>query len=299
MYKNLNASTLGLASSPSEVIEQALTYGFRGIDLDVVDLMRRAKLRGMVFARRLIDSSKLRVSAFALPFDLETPDNEFERDLAQLAEWAAAAAEVGCRCCLAAIQPAGDRLPYHENFNVYRNRFTQIAKMLQPHDMRLGVGFRASPDLRRDKAFQFIYELEATVLLTSMVGAPNVGIDLDAWDLFVSGGTLDSLRALKPEQIVAVHLADAAEDVALDEMTDRSRLVPGGETGRFDMAAVLATLAEMGYKGPVDIKPDRSSIGATRNETPAKILGRSLDTLWTAVGLTSHGKMAARPQTVS
>ncbi|NLE36665.1 MAG: hypothetical protein GX621_01415, partial [Pirellulaceae bacterium] len=118
MYKNLNAVALALAGSQTEVIEQALTYGFRGIDLDVVDLMRRAKLRGMDFARRLIESSKLRVSAFALPFDLETSDNEFERNFTELAEWASAAAEVGCGCCLAAIQPAGDRLPYHENFNV-------------------------------------------------------------------------------------------------------------------------------------------------------------------------------------
>ncbi|NLE36576.1 MAG: hypothetical protein GX621_00965, partial [Pirellulaceae bacterium] len=95
-----------------------------------------------------------------------------------------------------------------------------------------------------------------------------------------------------------VHLADASRDVALDEMTDRWRLVPGEEDGRFDMAAVLATLAEMGYKGPVDIKPHRSAIGATRNDPPAKILGRSLDTLWTEAGLPSRGKVA-RPQTVS
>jgi hypothetical protein len=36
MYKNLNTAALGITGRQSELIELALTYGFRGLDLDMV-----------------------------------------------------------------------------------------------------------------------------------------------------------------------------------------------------------------------------------------------------------------------
>ena len=55
MFKNLNPSFLGVTGHQSEIIELALTYGFAGMDLDVADFATRARLRGMPYARRLID----------------------------------------------------------------------------------------------------------------------------------------------------------------------------------------------------------------------------------------------------
>ena len=77
MFKNLNPSALGLSGHQSEVIELALTYGFGGMDLNMVEFATRVKLRGMPYARRLIDSAKLRLGTFALPFGLESDDETF------------------------------------------------------------------------------------------------------------------------------------------------------------------------------------------------------------------------------
>jgi sugar phosphate isomerase/epimerase len=294
VFKNLNTSVLGIAGHQSEAIEQALTYGFRAMDLDVVDLAGRAKLRGMAFARRLIDSSKIRMSAFALPFGLEAEADAMKENLSCLADWASTAAEVNCRRCITTIEPAGDRAPYHENFSFHRDRLAEVCGVLAPHNIRLGIGFRAAADLRARKAFQFIHDIEALVMLAKMVNSPGAGIVLDTWDLFVSGGTLETVRAIPAEQIVAVQLADAPADVPLDELTERSRLLPEAE-GRFDHPAVLVALAEMGYDGPVSVKPHHDAIPSSRSEPMAKAIGRSLDAVWKAAGLNPQSKLAPSP----
>jgi len=292
MYKNLNTSVLGIVGNQSEVIEQALTYGFQAMDLDIVDFANRAKLRGMDYARRLITSSKIRISTFTLPFGLESDSDQFREHRVELSDWAAAAAQVGCSRCLTVVEPAGDRMPYHENFSFHRDRLAEICDVLRPHGIRLGVGFRAAAELRRQKAFQFLHELDALAMLVKMVNAPNAGVVLDAWDLFVSGGTLDSLRAIPAELVVAVQLADAPPEVPLEELTERSRLLPA-VAARFDLAGVLVALAEMGYDGPVSVKPHRSALPSSRTDPMTKALGQSLDAVWKAAGLTPQGKLAS------
>jgi sugar phosphate isomerase/epimerase len=292
VFKNLNVFVLGLVGHQSDVIEQALTYGFQAMDLDVVDLTARARLRGMAYARRLIDSSRIRIGSFRLPFDVGSEMNVFKEHLVLLAEWASAAAEVGCRRCVTTIEPAGDRLPYHENFSFHQDRLAEVAGVLQPCGIRLGIALRAAADLRRQKAFQFIHEPDALVLLAKMSGPSSVGVVLDAWNWFVAGYSLESLRAVPVEQIVAVELAGAPDGVALEDLTEQSRLLPT-VGGRFDIPAVLAALAEMGYEGPVSVTPHSSTMCLGRGDSMAKAMAQSLDKVWQAAGLSPKGKLAA------
>ena len=60
-----------------------------------------------------------------------------------------------------------------------------------------------------------------------MINASNLGVVLDVWDLFVAAGSIDSIRALAVDQIVAVQLADAPADSPFAELTEKSRLLPG------------------------------------------------------------------------
>jgi len=291
MYRSLDTSALGITGSQSEIIELALTYGFRGMDLDVVEFANLAGTRGMAHARRLIDSAKLRVSSFNLPLDLEASDEAFGQGLSRLEAWADTAEQLGCQRCLATLQPAGDQLPYHENFERYRRRFAEIAKVLRPHGIRLGVGFRAAASLRREKTFQFIHDPDAAGLLLNMVGAENIGPVLDVWDLCVAGGSIDAIRTMKPEDIVLVRLADAPPDKPLAELDEEDRLPPG-QTGRLDLPAVLKSLAEMGYRGPVVPAPHRAALGSSRREAIVKALGESMDRLWRDAGLGPRSRPA-------
>ena len=58
MFKNLNPSALGISGHQSEIIELALTYGFTGLDVNMAEFAVRVRLKGMAYARRLIDSAQ-------------------------------------------------------------------------------------------------------------------------------------------------------------------------------------------------------------------------------------------------
>jgi sugar phosphate isomerase/epimerase len=285
MFKNLSPSALGVSGHQSEIIELVLTYGFTGVDLNMVEFATRARLKGMAYARRLIDSAKIFVGTFPLPLEWDADDESFQKDLKKLPEYAGCAAELGCTRCTAVLAPAGDGRPYHENFEFHRHRFHDICEVLKPSGVRLAVGFRAAEYQRRNRAFQFIHDLDALTLLLNMVAAPNLGLLLDIWEVVACGASVEAVQKLPLSQIVAVEVADMPAGVPLSELDDKSRLLPGGENGRIDVAGFLATLKEMGYNGPITVKPSRSVFQSRRREVIIKQTAESLDKVWRAGGL--------------
>jgi len=291
MFKNLSPSALGITGHESEIIELALTYGFRGVDLGVVDFATRVKLRGMPYARRLIDSAKIRLSAFRLPFDWDVDDDLFAKQLEKLPWYAEAASEAGCTRCLATLAPAGDNRPYHENFEFHRRRFAEICNALQPAGVWFGVGFEAAEYLRKDRAFQFIHDFDALTLLLNMVDAPNMGLLLDFWDLVACGGSIENIRNLPLGQIVAVQVSEMPADVPFAELDEKSRLLPGVENGQIDIAAALRILAEFGYTGPITVTPSRGIFETRRRDVIVRETGKAFDKVWRAAGLNPDGKL--------
>jgi sugar phosphate isomerase/epimerase len=292
MFRNLNPSVLGLTGHQSEIIELALTYGFRGMDINIEEFTARVRLHGVKYARRLLDSAKLRVGSFQLPVAWEADDEAFTRELDRLGELSRVAADMGCTRCLGTVAPAGDKRPYHENFEFHRRRLAEMCRVLEPAGVLLGVGFRAPETLRKGQAFQFVHDFDALSLLLNMVGAENLGMLVDVWDLHLSGGSVENVRGLPIRQIVAVQLADLPLDARASEVTDQARLLPGSG-GQIDASAYLVTLAEMGYDGPVSVKPDRRALESSRRDRIVKQAGEALDKVWKAAGLTSDGKPAA------
>jgi len=280
MFKNLNPSALGITGHQSEIIELALTFGFKGFDLNITDFAARAKLRGMPYARRLIDSAKIGVGTFTLPIAWDTDEDVFQKDLAKLPSCAEVAAEVGCTRCIATVAPAGDKLPYHENFEFHRGRFSAICQALQTAGVRFGIGFQAAEYLRKNATFQFIHDFDALTLLMNMIEAPNIGLLLDVWDLVASGGAVEAIRQLSVDQIVAVQIADMPAGVHMDALDAKSRLLPGAENGQIDLAGALRALMEMGYDGPVTVKPSPGVFETRRRDIVVKKAAEALDKVW-------------------
>jgi sugar phosphate isomerase/epimerase len=285
MFKNLNPSMLGISGHQSEIIELVLTYGFGGVDLNITEFAARVRLKGMAYARRLIDSARIRVGTFPLPMEWDTDDESFQKDLKRLSEYAGCAAELGCTCATAVLVPAGDTRPYHENFEFHRHRFHDICEVLRPSGVRLAVGFQAAEHHRRDKSFQFIHDLDALTLLLNMVAAPNLGLLLDIWEVIACGASTDAVRKLPVSQIVAVRVAEMPAQVPLPELDEKCRLLPGAENGRIDVAAFLTILREMGYDGSVTVKPSRSAFQTRRRDVVVKQTAEALDKVWRAAGL--------------
>ena len=285
MFKNLNPSYLGISGHQSEVIELALTYGFAGMDLNIADFAARVRLKGLPYARRLIDSARIRIGTFHLPIDIDTEEETFHKDLKKLQEYGDAAAAIGCTRCFTTLGPAGDTRPYHENFEFHRRRFQEIAAVLKGVDIRLAVGFQAAEYLRRNQAFQFIHDIDALILLINMVDSPNVGLLLDVWDVCASGGSLDSIRKIPQGQVVAVQIAELPPQTPLAELDEKSRLLPEAQNGRIGVPSILSYLAEIGYDGPVTVKPCRAAFPTRRRDTVVKLTSESLDKVWREAGL--------------
>jgi len=292
MFKNLNPAALGISGHQSEIIELALTYGFTGIDVNMAEFATRARLKGMPYARRLIESAKVRVGTFPLQLDWDTDDESFQRDLKKLSEYAECAAELGCTRATTVLAAAGDKRPYHENFEFHRHRFHDICAALRPAGVHLAVGFLAAEYHRRNQAFQFIHDLDALTLLLNMVAAPNLGLLLDTWEIIACGASIDAVRKLPASQIVAVQVAEMPPAVALPELDDKSRLLPGGETPRVDVPAFLTVLKEKGYDGPVTVKPSRSAFQTRRREAIVKQTAEALEKVWRAAGMPPSSRPA-------
>jgi sugar phosphate isomerase/epimerase len=294
MFKNLNPEALGISTGQNELIELALSFGFRGIDLDVVEFAAQVKEQGLPKARRLLDSAKLKIGTFKLPIRWYADEATFRGDLQKLPDLLGPAVEIGATRALTEIEPASDERPYHQNFEFHQKRLAELAAALEPKGVRLGVGFSAAASDRQGKAFEFIHTLDALLMLLGMTPAKNLGVSLDLWHLWASGGSFDVVRTkLKPEQIVAVQLADVADPGAEPEgQPVASRRLPG-ETGTIDIPAVLTALAELGYSGPVTPLPHSSQFAGLRRDQIVKLTGERLDAAWKAAGLSPAGKLSA------
>lgn len=290
MFKNLNPETLGISGQQSEVIELALSFGFKGIDLNAEEFAAQVKTHGMPHARRLLDSAKLKIGGCLLPLDWSGDDASLKKAIEQMPIWAQPAAELGCTRCLTYIPPASDTRPYHQNFEFYRQRLNEVAKKLEPLGMRLGVGFQAAAELRQGKQFQFIHDFNSLQMLLGMVGNKNLGVVVDLWQLYVCGAP-EAYQKLSAEQILSVQLADAPLEPAASELSAKARLLPG-ETGVIDSVAALLWLAEKGYHGPVTPAPHGSRFAGLKREASVKLAGERLDQVWKAAGLSPAGKLA-------
>jgi len=284
MYRNLNTANLGVSAHQSEIIELAMTNSFQGIDLDVSEFATRAKLRGVAYARRLLDSSKLKLGSFVLPIEFDAEDAAYTKRLQRLPEYVQAAADAGCERAMVTVAPSSNRLPYHENFELHRKRLADVCGVLRASNITLGVGFQAPEYLRKDVPFQFIHDFDALALLVNMVAAPNLGLVVDLYDVFVGGGSIETLRKLKANQVVAVEVANYAADAPVAELTEQSRLLPGVEGGAIDVAAALLALSDIGYKGPVTAKPSRGQFRGLRRDAIVKEAGDSLLKVWKNAG---------------
>jgi sugar phosphate isomerase/epimerase len=260
------------------------------MDIDMEGLAARAKTHGLDYAKRQITGSRLEVGTFNLPFAFDVDDAEYAKRLEQLDTLITLAGELKCTRCVYRMPPFSLTRSYHENFELHRQRLTEVCKRFEPSGIRLGIAFQAAASHRQGRTFQFIHDFDALLLLLNVVEAANLGMVVDVWDLFLSNVTpLEAIRSVSTSQIIAIQLSDIPEGAVRAEMTEDKRLLPSA-TGQIDCAAVLSVLAELGYDGPVSIRADRSAFESPRRDRIAKQAAETLDQLWQAAGLHDAGK---------
>jgi sugar phosphate isomerase/epimerase len=293
MFRNLSPKLIGVSARINEAIELALSFGFRGLDLNLADVRRQAEARGMDSILRFLESAKhLTVGLSELPVNLNATADDFASQHQALAESMDLAAQLNLKRLVVDILPYSETLPYHENFEQHRKRLAAICATIAPQDIYLGIRLCAAPELRKGKPFEFVKKFDELLLLRDSVAADNCGIGFDSWDWKVGEGTQDQFESLSIEKFVTVQLADVPRDKNPKNLTSQERLLPDVE-GAIDCKGMLISLAERGYDGPVALSPHPSQFADSRREAVVRAVGERLKKLWTAAGLSPSGRLQA------
>ena len=284
MYTCLNTGAIGIRNySLSQTIDLAKQTGFQGVDFNI----REAAELGSSAARSLFESAGIKPGSWGLPVEWRQDDATFQQGLAELPALAKVAQEIGALRMTTWVMPNSDTRSFDENYAWHVERFSAIGAAIEASGVRFGLEFIGPQTLRPANKHAFIYEMGDMLELGRQCGTGNIGLLLDAWHLYTSGGTLDDLDSVKNEEIVAVHVNNAPEGVGMAEYNDHDRRLPM-ETSVIDLAGFLRKLSAIGYDGPVICEPFRKTlneVGATDPVAAATTVADHMTRMMQSAGL--------------
>lgn len=285
LYKALSPGAIGVQPRDlDEAIAAARTGGFQGVEIKVREVADLVDHQGAAAVRERFAAAGIQPAGWGLPVDWKGSEEAWQAGLQELPRQAAAAAAIGCTRTSTWVPPASDSRPFAENYQFHIDRLRSIAQILAEHGCRLGLEFIGPKTSRDTVRHIFIYRMEDMLRLGEEIG-PNVGLLLDCWHWYTSGGTLEDLRALRAEQVVYVHVNDAPDGIARDEQLDLVRALPG-ETGVIDIAGFLQALEAIGYDGPVVPEPFKQELdGLPSDADRLRLVGAAMDRIFQQAGL--------------
>lgn len=284
MLKNFSPAALGINGRQSELIELALTYGFTGMDVDMHEMLRRAQRTNVEDAAKYLEAAKIEVGGFELGIDLDADEDAFTSQLGGLHPVADMAKQLGATRGYIRVPAATNRLPYHEYFDVQGTRLSQIAQVLEPRGIKLGIGFSAGKELEEGNEFAFVRNVEGYLALVNSVAGANVGMLLDTWDWVVGDGSMDQLSDIGADKIVAVRLGSVTAEVEAGSATSSDRVLPEQE-GALNHVNVIKHLASIGFDGPVSPSASSQSYKGQTRESIVQRAQEAVDGISTEAGL--------------
>ena len=285
MFKSLAAGAIGVGGTTEEIAALAGKHGFQGISFNAgqaADLMEKGELASL---KAIYEAHGLRPGAMGLPVQFRQDEEAFEQGLAGLPRLAKAAEAMGCTRCATWITPASNETPFEENFELHRRRLKACAEALGEHGLSLGLEFVGPKTSRAGKAHEFLYDMKGMLGLCDAIGTGNVGLLLDCWHWYCTEGTVAAIKALRPEQVVHVHVNDAPAGIPVDEQIDSQRAMPG-ETGVIDIAGFLGALDAIGYDGPLMAEPFSQTVRELPADEAVRVTAESLDKILAQAGVT-------------
>ena len=280
MFKNLSAGAIGIRNYGLEdTLKLAQQTGFGGIDFSI----QEAAQLGAEKAKSLFAQYGCQYGAWGIPVAWRD-DDQWQADVQALPALAETAQAMGALRTATWCPPSGDR-PFDENFQWHVDRFGAIAEALKPYGIRFGIEFIGPQTLRPPEKEAFIYTMEGMLDLAKAIGTGNVGLLLDAWHLYTSGGSLDDLDKITNDDVVVVHVNDAPEGLTMETYDDHDRRLPM-ETNVMDLPGFMRKLAVMNYDGPVTPEPFSKRLNSLDDpQEAARITAEYMDKMWQASGL--------------
>lgn len=284
MFKNLSAGAIGIRNLTLEqTLDLAQKTGFAGVDFNIHEVATLAEQHGIDHVRSLFEQYGVRPGAWGLP--VAWRDDTWLDDVARLPKLAELAQALGANRTSTWCPPSSTERTFKENFDWHVERYRRIAETLKPYGIRFGIEFIGPQTLRPADQHAFIYTMEGMLELADTIGTGNVGLLLDAWHLYTSGGSLDDLDKISNDQVVNVHVNDAPEGLTMATYDDHDRRLPM-ETNVMDLPGFMHKLKTMNYDGPVTAEPFSKRLNAMDDPMEAaKITASYMDKMWQAAGV--------------
>jgi len=287
MQKSLGPGAIGIRGKAlAEVIEIARVTGFDAIGFDIREAADLAGALGIDSVRRLFAEAGIAPGHWNLPVNMRD-DAQFATDIVDLPRLVGIAVELGCLRATSGIMPGSNDFTFEENYARTLDRFTQVAKPLAEANVMLGIEFIGPKTLRDTLTYPFIYKMNEILELGQKIGTGNIGVLLDIWHLWQSGGEVADLDTITARDVVVVHVNDAPPGIPRDEQQDLVRALPM-ETGVLDLVGFMRKLQAMGFDGPVMPEPFSARINDLATHDPegaARETAKSMNKLWAAAGL--------------
>ena len=227
MYKALSPGAMGLKpANLQETIHLAKTAGFEGVEVHITEVADLIETQHAETVSRMFwNSIGIKPAGWAMPIDWRSEEAKWREGLKQLPRLAKASAAINCHRTFTWVMPCSKDRPFEENCKFHIERFKPISEILGESGIHFGLEFIGPKTLRESQKFPFIHKMADMLAMDAEIG-PNMGLLLDCWHWYTSGATVEELRALKPEQVVYVHVNDAPP-IPVDEQLDSHRALPG------------------------------------------------------------------------
>ncbi len=287
MEKTLGAAAIGIRGlSLAETIDLARETGFDSVAFDIREAAGIEANDGFNALDKLFKESGVRPGLWATPVAWRDGNN-VEDELRDLPALAALGRKLGCNRATSGFRPGSDDLAFEENLSRHVERLRPVAEILAAEGCVLGLEFIGPATFRAPFRHEFIYTMEGTMEMIEHIGTGNVGLLLDAWHLYTSGGSMEDIAKLNAADVVVVHVNDAPAGIPLDQQVDNVRALPM-ETGVIDLQAFMTQLKQIGFDGPVMPEPFSQRVEDLAAIDPlgaARETARSMNALWEVTDL--------------
>ena len=262
---SLKADAIGVGGSADEQLDAAIAHGYGALSVPAQWLEGWSAGQKAAFRQKAADND-ITWGANGLPVEFRKSEQQFKSDLSGLAAHAKNLADIGVDRIGTWLVSGHDELTYNENMQLHADRLRDCARVLNQHGIRLGLEYLGTASIRHNARFAWISTGRELKELITLIGEPNVGVVLDSYHWYTAEESAEDLMIWSNDEIIAVDLNDANNQLALRDQTDIARELPGA-TGVIDLDAFIQTLAKIGYDGPLRAEP----FSRTLNQMPDEL----------------------------